>query len=94
MFYIFGKETKVVNDISGYGTDNSGNIINIGSACGSRCAAEICERTPFVPALSNRAHRSWLRTHLQAKDSDGAANASRVDCCIPSLLTYEAVAVN
>ena len=33
MFYIFGKETKVVNDISGYRSDDPNDIINIGSAC-------------------------------------------------------------
>jgi hypothetical protein len=32
VFYIFGKETKVVNDISGYRSDDPNNIINIGSA--------------------------------------------------------------
>ena len=32
MFYIFGKETKVVNDISGYHADNPNAIVHVGDA--------------------------------------------------------------
>ena len=33
MFYIFGKETKVVNDISGYHADNPNAVVHVGDAC-------------------------------------------------------------
>jgi len=32
VFYIFGKETKVVNDISGYHADNPNAAVHVGSA--------------------------------------------------------------
>ncbi len=32
VFYIFGKETKVVNDISGYHADNPNAAVHVGDA--------------------------------------------------------------
>ena len=32
VFYIFGKETKVVNDISGYHADNPNAVVHVGDA--------------------------------------------------------------